>query len=667
MAPSSRHRLRSISSALACASLLLGCSSSSVAPSPSASVAPSATPLPSAKVATPAAPVTGNRACVAKGPGRFARVNVSATSSAVDLLAPKGELAGKTPALVALVADADEHAIHTIDARSLEELAVTPLDGEPHDVLVLADGRIAVTLRDRAEVLVLEPGAELAAPLEERCRADVAPEPWALAETPDRLLVTSAFGASLALFRPADMALLRTIALAREPRAVVVDPAGKIAYVAHATGGRVTAVDLDDPATEPVAIDLRAGRKLKLDGETDDRPRDATQAYALARLAPKAPKAGETWRLLVPHTTVDSGIAGSGVSNVSYGAGADVAPVAPIVGVVDPATKKLVTTSAAQSRVGMGDCVLPRSALVRNDRLYVACMDVGAVLELDPWLSDPMMGLTRRFAVGAGPIALAATGDSGQLFVWSSLDRALSRVDLDAKGDKAPTSSMTPWQRAGEKRDPVLERGRRLFVTTDDVRISSGRACASCHPEGRDDGLVWSSPDGARQTPMLAGRLEGTAPYGWFGDNPTLHDHLEKTFQRLGGTGLGSPGDKADFDALIAYVSSLPAPPSARAPVDGAEVARGKAVYVAAGCAGCHKEGGTDAKVHDVGSGVKGEKKSSFDTPSLRGIRGSAPYFHDGRYATLEAVLTDANSKMFDPSTVSDPDRRALIAYLETL
>src|SRR6185369_17408786 len=114
--------------------------------------------------------------------------------------------------------------------------------------------------------------------------------------------------------------------------------------------------------------------------------------------------------------------------------------------------------------------------------------------------------------------------------------------------------------------------------TSRDARISTGRACATCHPDGRDDGLLWTRPDGARQTPTLAGRLDGTAPYGWFGESPTVAQHLEKTFQRLGGTGFKGPAARADLEALLAYVAQIPPPPAAQAG-DLDEVARGAKVF----------------------------------------------------------------------------------------
>jgi hypothetical protein len=47
-------------------------------------------------------------------------------------------------------------------------------------------------------------------------------------------------------------------------------------------------------------------------------------------------------------------------------------------------------------------------------------------------------------------------------------------------------------------------------------------ACASCHPEGGEDGHVWHfSGFGPRRTQSLQVGLAGTAPFHWAGDMPT--------------------------------------------------------------------------------------------------------------------------------------------------
>jgi len=73
--------------------------------------------------------------------------------------------------------------------------------------------------------------------------------------------------------------------------------------------------------------------------------------------------------------------------------------------------------------------------------------------------------------------------------------------------------------------------------------------------------------------------------------------------------------------------------------------------------------------------------QGTFSTPSLRNIALTAPYMHDGRFATLEEVLDHYSAgvqrtRTLDPNLAKHPDgglglspeeKRALIAFLRTL
>jgi cytochrome c peroxidase len=165
---------------------------------------------------------------------------------------------------------------------------------------------------------------------------------------------------------------------------------------------------------------------------------------------------------------------------------------------------------------------------------------------------------------------------------------------------------------------------------------------------------------------MLAGRLEGTAPYSWSNGHATVTEHLATTFKRLGGTGL----DGRSLAALVAYVTSLPGP---RRPERAGDplVARGRHFFAdpGVGCTACHREGSafTDGSMHDVSSRAHGDTSAVFDTPSLRFVGGTAPYFHDGRYASLRELLHATDSAMGNTGHLDESDLGALEAYLESL
>lgn len=565
----------------------------------------------------------------------------------------------------ALIADDEDQALHVVNTDTLQQTGVTPLPGTPGHLLILASGQLAITLRDKNTLLLMEPADDaLAKPFEERCSIPMPAEPLAIAASKEKLLITSAAGSALSLLKLSDFSLEHTLALPREPRAVLIPADEKNAFISHIAGSAVSVIDLNDLSKPPEAADLRAGRRLDEKGTPDDkRPREVSQGFALAHIVGASPGGGErrTLRIFAPHTSVDPGAFERGAT-VGYGGGGDgPRPVAPIVSVLDPIAKRSITSHVAGA-FNTSDCLLPRSAVAGEQTLFVACLGTDTILELDPWIGDPMAAEVRRFAVPAGPTGLALSSDGKQLFAYSSFDRALSTIDV-ASGE---VKALALWRRAGKERDPKIERGRKLFHATKDARISLGRACATCHPDGRDDGLLWTSPDGFRQTPSLAGRLKDTAPYSWFGDNPTVADHLEKTFERLGGTGLHKQPGKADLEALIAYVQSLPLPP-ASAPTDPKAAERGQKAFLSYGCNDCHKNGGgIDGRAHNLGTAAPGDKRQSFDTPSLLRVRATAPYFHDGRYATLDALLSATDTKMII-GVLSETDKKDLIAYLETL
>ena len=129
--------------------------------------------------------------------------------------------------------------------------------------------------------------------------------------------------------------------------------------------------------------------------------------------------------------------------------------------------------------------------------------------------------------------------------------------------------------------------------------------------------------------------------------------------KRLGGTGLS----KRETDSLAAYLEALP---SVRTPHrDASQVARGRTLFEAEGCAGCHFGASyTDQARHKLSGTLR-----QSDTPSLLGLAASAPYFHDGSAATLEALLRDRGAVhgMADTARLDDQQVADLTAFLETL
>jgi mono/diheme cytochrome c family protein/cytochrome c553 len=578
------------------------------------------------------------------------------------------DLDGRT---VAYIADEDDALVRVVDVDDGRELSSVRVGGVPGQLVMRKDGRLVTTVRDTSQVVVLTGGGSEGSKLTVEKRVQVAADPVGLALSGDErtLVVTSAWGRMVTVVDADTLEVRAEHPVAREPRGVVVSSDGKRAFVSHVVGAKLDVIALDGPT------DAKAKKSLGVDGFEQvpgrhmgsfEQSRSACQGFALART--------ETGRVFAPHVlafTGDLAESSSGYGGGNEGRESEVFHVP----VIDEDAAKVVPSSmrlTAGFETATEKCALPRAAAVGKAGLFVTCLGDDVVALYDADAVNPHEVALGRWSVPSGPVGLALDEAHGRAVVWSQFAHAITTVAIGDGSDTprpfALSSVTIPREiRASAK----LERGRALFHATGDARISSdGRACASCHPDGRDDTLVWSSPNGPRQTPILAGRLSGAAPYGWNGDATDVSTHLVQTFKRLGGKGV--TGD--DKDALMAYVSSLRAPPEAppaRKAKDAEAVLRGQAIFRSpeAECSTCHGSDGDlpDGVGHDVKSRAGADVRTKFDTPSLRFVGGSAPYFHDGRYKDLRTLLTKSDGKMGHTKHLAPSELADLEAYLGSL
>ena len=212
-----------------------------------------------------------------------------------------------------------------------------------------------------------------------------------------------------------------------------------------------------------------------------------------------------------------------------------------------------------------------------------------------------------------GQVVAVGYGPTGVLFAQTREPAALWRSDSGA------TISLATDSRA--------DTGHALFH----ANASGGVACASCHPEGGEDGRVWSFIcSGPRRTQSLRGGIGPTAPFHWDGSEVDFPFLLDDVFSgRMAGP-LLTDDQKG---ALLSWVDAIPAMPATDGLDAGAE-ARGRALFddPKIACAGCHSGAlFTNNATVDVGTG------RPFQVPSLRGVVWRAPYMHDGCAPTLSA------------------------------
>jgi hypothetical protein len=228
-------------------------------------------------------------------------------------------------------------------------------------------------------------------------------------------------------------------------------------------------------------------------------------------------------------------------------------------------------------------------------------------------------GSTVAKPVAGEPIAVALD-PKGRVYVQSREPAALVL-------DNGVSISLSKVSRA--------DTGLALFY----MNAGGALACASCHPEGEEDGLSWPAGSSMRRTPSLAGGLSARAPYQWTGEFATLGNLIKTVFS----TQLAAhwAPTTAQVETLGAWLEQLPSPQVAEQ-LDMAAVERGRAQFFdgEGACGDCHAGSDfSDHLTHDVGTA------GPFKTPSLLGVSARAPYFHDGCALELRGIFGACGGK----------------------
>jgi mono/diheme cytochrome c family protein len=226
-----------------------------------------------------------------------------------------------------------------------------------------------------------------------------------------------------------------------------------------------------------------------------------------------------------------------------------------------------------------------------------------------------------------------------------------------------------------EERRQLLAEGKDLFFsrTAFGQQPSQGPlvfgqavSCATCHDPalGFTDGLthlvgpVRERELARRQSPSLLG-VEHTAPFGWDGRNPTLQAQARGAIISPLEMHASREPTRRELDALAEFQKTLTVPAALPGrEFDPVRAARGEVLFrtprpvtdptgefpagAMVACATCHSGPFfTDGKAHrsvvvtgdpvlDPGEVASDGTILGFHTPSLRGVRLTAPFFHDG-------------------------------------
>ena len=272
-----------------------------------------------------------------------------------------------------------------------------------------------------------------------------------------------------------------------------------------------------------------------------------------------------------------------------------------------------------------------------------------------------LVGVRRRLPLkGNGPRGLALIGSA--LYAAEYFSGTVGAVDIAPGGDYGAREIGVGSPRALD----IVRQGERNY---NDARLclQTWQSCASCHPDARADGLNWDLINDGFGSP------KNTKSHVFsIQTPPAMSTGIRASAQIAVRSGLkyiqfvSQPESCAV--AIDAYLTLLRPEPSPHL-VFGAlseAASRGAALFQSLGCTGCHTgEYLTDQARHDIGTATLREAGVLFDTPTLRELWRTAPYLHDGRFATVREVVVSVHASRVSGLTPAQIDD--LVEYLLSL
>ena len=276
--------------------------------------------------------------------------------------------------------------------------------------------------------------------------------------------------------------------------------------------------------------------------------------------------------------------------------------------------------------------------------------------------------LRRRVKLeGNGPHGVTIV--AGTAYVAEYFSDTLAIVDLRSNPPRAVGRILL-----GPK--PAIDARRRGEMLFNDATVSfqHWQSCASCHPDGRTDGLYWDLPNDGLGNPKKARSLLGAFERGAamsLGVRASAGEAVRAGIRSV----MMAARPEADGRAIDEYIRSLTPVASPRL-IDGhlsPAAVRGEKIFFdrRVGCTHCHPAPQfSDKLAHDVGSaGPLDNPGDQFQTPSLVELWRTAPYMHDGHCRTVKEIFTkEKHGAIFgNLSRLPDRDIDDLVEFLLSL
>lgn len=435
---------------------------------------------------------------------------------------------------------------------------------------------------------------------------------------------------------------LKLPAGAMNVREVVVSPDGRWAYVAHALGR----FNVPTTQLERGWINTNALSIIDL---------KARQVYATVLLDHPSEGAADPWGVAITKDGKTLWVSLSGVHQVAKIHLARLLPM--LAGEKPPAGT-------------------PAAAVAPSPEYSLSTQSVWLEIQKDPKQRELLVNdlaalhaaeLIEKFPVpGKGPRGIDLSPDGSRLAVAAYY--AEKAVLLNpTTGKQSGSVALAP----ARKPDPVRQGEINFHDAT--LCFQHWLSCASCHPQGRADGLNWDLLNDGLGNPKNTKSLllsHRTPPAMWHGVRANADVAIAAGFRYIQ---FHEPTEEelATTRAFVRAMRPLPSPYRTAKGELTPQAKRGKAIFESAKtrCASCHSGPlYTDQKLYDVGTRGPLDHDGKFDTPTLVELWRTAPYLHDGSATTLQAVIrNNKGDKHGVTSHLTKQQVDDLVAYLLSL
>ncbi len=568
------------------------------------------------------------------------------------------------------VVNPDNNTVTQMNADTLAVTFETPVGADPRSVAIDAAGNAWVACRDGDRIDIIDPNGALLQSL----ALDYGDAPFGIAMSPDRQTAfISLFGSgALARFDTASRQATGQLDLGPTPRALALSPDGTRIYVTRFLSpqhrGEIWEVD---------TAQLVLTRRLEIEKFGGVLHRDGTaDGMGVANYLSGLAVSPDGTRLIVASNKMNTdkgALSGPDLDHDNT--------VRNILSRFDLSTGQLLEAIDIDN----SDSVSAVAFSPLGDYIWATLQGNNDCLILDHLAFDGGAGLrgfvTRR-SVGSAPQGITFDSATDRILVKNFLSRSVTSLDAGSFLETGVVQfAIDEVETVGtEALSAEVLLGKQTFYHASPEMSGEGYiSCATCHLDGGQDGRVWDFTgrgEGLRNTITLRGRSgTGHGPVHWSANFDEIQDFEHDIRGFFGGDGFLSDAQFASantplgaskagldptLDALAAYVTSLDNESLPRSPhrepngTLSSAAQAGQIIFETLDCRSCHAgDDYLDLQVHDVGtlrptSGNRlGQSLLGIDTPTLRGIWATAPYFHDGSAPDLESVFSVAGGELY--------------------